>query len=106
MTEEQTTPPPDETGQAIKSQWEAIVRDFQSLGQSIAETVKDAWQDEANRQQLQELGDSMKRVADQIVDAVDEALKSPAATEVKSEFKKAPETVKEAGQRVYSEAQP
>ncbi|MFQ5576683.1 MAG: hypothetical protein ACE5G8_06805, partial [Anaerolineae bacterium] len=48
----------------------------------------------------------LQHIADQGAQAVDEAAKSPAASEVKTEVKRAAGEMKELGGKVYSEAKP
>lgn len=100
--EEETTGSQD----ATPNQWDAIAKDFQALGQSISDAVKGALQDENYKQQLADLGTGMHKMADQVTKAVDEAIKSPAAAEAKTEVKRAAGEVKDLGGKVYADTKP
>lgn len=103
MTEQEQTPQSEEpTG----DQWDSITKDFQALGQSIADAVKGAWQDENYRQQLKDLGAGLQTMANQVVQVVDEAIKSPVAEEAKTEVKRAAVEVKDLGGKVYADSKP
>jgi hypothetical protein len=103
---EQTTEETTTSQEAMKNQWETIAKDFQDLGNSIAGTIRDAWHDEENKEQLRELRNGLQKMVDEVVEAVDEAVKSPKAEDAKSEAKKVVDEVKDFGGKVYTDSKP
>ena len=59
MTEEQTT----------HEAWSEVGRQFQSLGESLAEAFRTAWEDEGNRQQLRDLQTGLEKMANDVAQA-------------------------------------
>ncbi len=86
--------------------WDAIRRDFQNLGQSIASAVKDMWQDDKCREQLGELRSSLENIGNQVGKVVDEAVDRSKAKNVKAEAQRAVDEVKDVGGKVYTETKP
>jgi len=83
--------------------WSSVANDFQSLGKSIADAIKNTFQDDRYKEQLTELRTGLQNMTEQVASAVDETIKS---SNVKSEVKKAAGEVKEAGGKVYSDTKP
>ncbi len=117
MTEDTKSQQPNETAQpdtenaetphgSTESQWDAVAQDFQRLGESIADALKSAWQNENTQRQIHDLKEGLHTMAEQVGQTVTEAKETIAGEEVKSEVKKAAEDVKGLGEKVYSEAKP
>ncbi len=106
----ESTPPNGEHTEAPHSpagnQWDAVAKDFQRLGESIAEALKSAWQNEATQRQMRDLKEGLHAMAEQVGETVTEAKETLTGDEVKSEVKKAAEDVKGLGSKVYDEAKP
>ncbi len=113
MTEEtntqqtnESTQPHGEPHSTVENQWDAVAKDFQRLGESIAEALKSAWQNETTQRQVHDLKEGLHSMAEQVGQTVAEAKETLTGDEVKSEVKKAAEDVKGLGSKVYSEAKP
>lgn len=98
--ETQTTSEPEH------NPWDDVLKDFQSLGQSITTVVQDALHDEKYKETLKELRHGLENTANQVAKSIDEAVKSSQTEEVKAGVKKATEDVKEVGDKVYSDTKP
>jgi len=101
-----TTQDPQEPQQNDQSPWTSVAGDFQSLGKSVADAIKNTFQDDRYKEQLTELRAGLQNMTEQVASAVDETLKSPTTENVKSEVKKAAGEVKEVGGKVYSDTKP
>jgi hypothetical protein len=96
MTEEQTTNEP----------WRDVGRQFQSLGESLAEAFRAAWEDEGNRQHLRDLQAGLEKMADDVARAVREVGESPEGQRVREEAKKAAGSARAAGESAWKDARP
>lgn len=96
MTEEQTTEEP----------WREVGRQFQALGESLAQAFRTAWEDEENRQHLQDMQAGLEAMIDQVGQAIKEASESPEGQKVRQEVEKAAQSARAAGEKVWQEAQP
>ena len=96
MTEEQTT----------HEAWSEVGRQFQSLGESLAEAFRTAWEDEGNRRQLRDLQTGLEKMANDVAQAVREASESPEGQKVREETKKAAGSARAAGESAWKDARP
>jgi hypothetical protein len=96
MTEEQTT----------HEAWCEVGRQFQALGESLAEAFRTAWEDEGNRQHLREMQAGLEKMVDEIGQAIKEAGESPEGQKAREEAKKAAESAKAAGAKTWQDARP
>ena len=96
----------EDTKDTKYSPWDTIANDFQKLGQNLADAIKDTLNDENTKKHLGELRTGLQNMVEQVAGAVDEAVKSPAASTAKTEVKKAVGEVKDIGGKVYSESRP
>lgn len=96
MTEEQTKDEP----------WREVGRQFQALGQSMADAFRAAWEDEENRQQLRDLQDGLEKMVDDVGQALKQASESPEGQRVQEEAKRAAESAHAAGARAWQDARP
>jgi vacuolar-type H+-ATPase subunit I/STV1 len=95
-TEKQTT---DEA-------WREVGRQFQALGESLAEAFRTAWESEENRQHVQNMRDGLEAMIDQVGQAIKEASASPEAQKMRGEAEKAAESLRGAGEQTWQEARP
>ena len=96
MSEQQTNEEP----------WSEVGRQFQALGESIANAVRAAWQDEGNRQQLRDLQAGMEKMANDIGEAIRQASESPEGQRFKEEARKAADSAHAAGSKAWQDARP
>ena len=89
-----------------ENQWDAVAKDFQALGETMAGAIKSAWTNESTQSQVKDLKHGLQNMADQVGHALDEAKDTINNNEVKGEFKKATTEVKDFGGKVYSESKP
>lgn len=89
-----------------ENQWDAVAKDFQALGETIAGAIKSVWTNESTQSQVKDLKHGLQNMADQVGHALDEAKDTINNNEVKGEFKKATTEVKDFGGKVYSDSKP
>lgn len=86
--------------------WDAVVEDFQHLGNSLSAAVKEMWSDERNREQLKQFRTGLEDMVKQVGNTIDEASKSEQANNVRQEVKKAATDVRGLGSKVYTDSKP
>jgi hypothetical protein len=96
MTDERTT----------QEAWREVGRQFQTLGESLAQAFRAAWEDEENRQHLQDVQAGLEAMAREIGQAVEEANASPEGQKVRGEAEKAVESARAASAQAWQEARP
>jgi hypothetical protein len=96
MTEERTT----------NEAWREAGRQFQALGESLAEAFRTAWEDEENRQHLQGMQAGLEKMVNEIGQAIKEAGASPEGQKAHEEAKKAAESARAAGSKTWQAARP
>ena len=91
MTEGQRTP---------EGTWDDVGRQFQALGESLARTFRAAWENEENRESLQEMKMGLESIATSIGQAIDSTAASPEGQKVQREVEKAAESARLAGMNI------
>ena len=106
MTENQGNPTPDPKNQASQETWREVGRQFQALGDSLANAFRAAWEDEANRQKIEEMRSGVESMVKDVGQALHEYTESPQGQQVKSDVKRAAQDLRSAGETTMSEARP
>ena len=96
MTEEKTT----------EEAWRKVGEQFQTLGESLAEAFRTAWESEKNRQRAQEMRGGVEAMIDRISAVINDFGDSPGAHQVREEAEKAAESARVAGEQTWQKAQP
>lgn len=91
-----------QTGEA----WKDVGNQFQSLGESIARALRTAWDGVENKQEVQEMRRGLESMVNDIGKAIQETSSSPQGQQVRTEARKAAESLRSAGEQTYREAQP
>jgi hypothetical protein len=86
--------------------WREVGDQFRALGESMAAAFRATWENEENRQHLQELRDSLQSMATSLGDAVQDAARSPQAQRAEEELRKAAKSAEAAGQQAWQDAEP
>ena len=103
---EQNTPRPEGTQPSTSEAWQAVGKQFQSLGESLATAFRTAWTDEQNRKRMQDVRQGVEQMLTDVGKALDETAKSPQVQQAKVDAKKAAESVRVAGEQTYQEVRP
>jgi hypothetical protein len=96
MTEQHTNDEP----------WREVGKQFQALGESLANAVRAAWEDEGNRQQLRDLQAGMEKMVNDVGEAIKPASDSPEGQRFREEARKAADSAHTAGSKAWQDARP
>jgi hypothetical protein len=96
VSEEQTT----------QDVWRDVGRQFQALGESLAQAFRTAWEGESNRQHVQNMQFGLEAMVNEIGQAIKEASSSPEGQKVRQEIEKAAESAHAAGKQALQDARP
>ena len=97
MTDEQNTP---------SDAWSEVGDQFRKLGQSLATACRAAWENEDNRQHVQEMRAGLEGMVNEVGRVIQEVSATPEAQQAHGEVKKAAESARAAGEHAWQEAQP
>jgi len=92
--------------QTTEESWREVGRQFQALGESLAEAFRSAWESEETRQHVQNMQSGLEAMVDRVDQALKEAAASPKGEKLRQEAEKAAETLRAAGEQTWQEAQP
>lgn len=106
MTEEQNKTDQEGTQSAQDGGWQEVGRQFQALGESLADTMRTAWENEENRKRLDEMHNGLTAMVDQVGQAIKDTASSPQAQQVKDEAQKAAGSFSNAFERTAQEVRP
>ena len=96
MTDEHTT---DES-------WHQVGRQFQTLGEGLAQTFRAAWESEENRQHAESIKTGLESMVEHVSQAIQDANDSPEGQKVRSEVDHAAQSARVAGEKAFRDAQP
>lgn len=106
MTDEQTTPQPDQTPSTSGNVWHEVGGQFQALGESLATAFRTAWKSEENRKHAQAMQTGLKAMVDEIGKAIQETAALPETQKARSKAEKTAQSLHAAGQQTWQEARP
>ena len=96
MTDEHTT---DES-------WREVGRQFQALGESLAQAFRTAWENEENRQHVENMRTGLESMVEHVSQAIQEAYDSPDGQRVRGEVEMAAQSARAAGEKTLQDARP
>ncbi len=96
MTDEHTT---DES-------WREVGRQFQVLGEGLAQAFRAAWESDENRQHVENMRTGLESMVDHVSQAIQDACDSPEGQRVRDEVDRAAQSARAAGEKAVREAQP
>lgn len=96
----------NEAGQSTNQSWEEVGRQFQSLGESLAQAFRTAWHNEETQQRLNEMKSGLKTMIEEVGKAIEDGAQSEQGQKVISEAEKAAESLHKAGSEAVKEVQP
>jgi len=86
--------------------WHEVGRQFEVLGDRLAEAVRATWEDERTRQRVQELQTGLESAARELERAIQEASSSPEGQRLRREAERAAESARAAGEQAFEDARP
>jgi len=86
--------------------WHEVGRQFQTLGESLAEAFRTTWESEETRQHVQNMQAELEEVAGQVDRMVKETGGSEEAQRLRGEAEKAAESLRAAGEQTWRDTRP
>jgi hypothetical protein len=96
----------DDSKTPHEENWQEVGRQFQVLGESLAQAVRTAWEKEENRQRVSEMRTGLEAMVRDIGKAIDESASSPQGQQLKEEAKRAAAALRSAGEQTAQEVRP
>ncbi len=110
MSEEQKIPPQEESSTSTpgssEASWKEVGRQFQALGESLAEAMRAAWQNEETQRRVQEMRTGLEAMARDIGKAVEDTANSPKGQKIRQEAERTAESVRTATGQAVQEIRP
>jgi len=109
MTEEthnEQDTPAGASQQGSSEAWRGVGEQFKSLGESIAQAFRSAWEDDSNRQFVKEMESGLDSMLDSVSTAINDAAQSPEAQKLRGEAEKVAQSAREAGERAAKDVRP
>lgn len=105
MSDSTNIPPQDETNSA-EDAWHDVGRQFQTLGASLAQAMRSAWNDEDNRQRVKEMQSGLEAMVREVGEAITETANSPEGIKFQQSAKRVTEDLVNAGEQTVQEVRP
>lgn len=86
--------------------WEDLGNEFQQLGESLAQAFRAAWNNEENRQRVEQLRTGMESMVQDVGAAIHDTANSPEGQQLRSEARQTARTLVDAGEQAVQEAGP
>lgn len=105
MSEENKVPPEDQ-GTNTENSWREVGRQFQALGESLAQTVRTTWQDEETQRRLHEVHSGLESMVRDVADAINDSANTPQGQRIRQEAGRTAESVRIATEQTIQEVRP
>jgi ElaB/YqjD/DUF883 family membrane-anchored ribosome-binding protein len=98
---------PNETPrQSFDDSWQEVGKQFESLGNSLAQALRSAWSNLESNPETRELKTGLESMVHNVGQAIEEGAKTPEAQQLKEEAKRTAKTLRDAGESAVQEARP
>jgi predicted transcriptional regulator len=98
--------PGSESQQSFENSWHEVGRQFQTLGESLAQTVRTAWQNEETQRQLQEMRTGLESMVKDVEKAIKDSAETPQGQQIRQDVSRAAGSLREAGEQTVQEVRP
>ncbi len=108
MTEEPKGTPADAgtQGPATDTSWQEVGRQFQALGESLAQAVRTAWENEETQRRVQEMRTGLETMAREVGQAIEDTANSPQGQKIRQEAGRTAESLRVATAQTVQEVRP
>jgi dsDNA-specific endonuclease/ATPase MutS2 len=108
MSEEQKIPPQEESSapRTGQSSWQEVGQQFQALGESLAQAMRAAWQNEETQRRLQEMRTGLESMARDVGKAVEETANTPQGQKIRQEAQHTATSLRTATEQTIQEVRP
>lgn len=105
MSEENKVPP-EGSGNSAEDSWREVGRQFEVLGDSLAQAVRTAWENEQTQRRVQEMRNGLESMVREVGRAIDESTQSPQGQQVKQEAQRAADSFRVATDKTIQDVRP
>ena len=102
--EKQSAPEGSQT--SAESSWQEVGRQFQTLGESLAQTVRTAWTNEETQRRMQEMRSGLEAMVQEVGQAIDDSMNTPQGQKIREGAVRTAESVRAASEQTVQEARP
>ena len=95
-----TTPNPSENG------WQDVGKQFEALGESLAQAVRSAWQNEESQRTLNDMRTGLESMARDVGKAIEDSANSPEGQRFREKAEHTVDNLKVAGAQTVQDARP
>jgi hypothetical protein len=108
MSEEQKIPPQEDsrTPSASEISWQEVGRQFQALGESLAQAMRAAWENEETQRRVHEMRTGLEAMARDVGKAVEDTANSPKGQKIRQEAEHTAESLRTATEQTVQEVRP
>ena len=86
--------------------WQDVGKQFEALGQSLAQALRTAWENESTQRQVQEMRTGLESMVRDVEKAIKDSASSPQGQQIRQEAGRAAESLKTATQQTVQEVRP
>lgn len=111
MNDETSNPNAEQTqnpasGQSESEAWKEVGKQFQILGESLAEAMRVAWENPTTKQHVQEVKTGVEAMVNDVSKVMNETTSSPKFQKARTEAEKAFDNAVAAGEQTVQETRP
>ena len=108
MSEEQKIPPQEDRSASATSEgsWQEVGRQFQALGESLAQAMRAAWENEETQRRVQEMRTGLEAMARDVSKAVEDTTNTPQGQKIREEAQHTAESLRSATEQTVQEVRP
>lgn len=98
--------PKSGTSSSTSENWSEVGRQFQALGETLAETVRAAWQNEETQRTVQDMRSGLESMVQKVGKAIDESASSPQGQRIRQGVEQTAQSLRSAGEQTVQEVRP
>lgn len=108
MNEETKVPPEGNgtTGSPASDNWQEVGRQFQALGESLAQAVRTAWQNEETQRRVAEMRTGLESMAKEVGAAIEDTANTPQGQQIRREAERTADSLRKATEQTVQEVRP
>jgi signal transduction histidine kinase len=86
--------------------WADVANEFQTLGETLGDAVRAAWQRNESNQHVRELQDSLNSIMEGVAQAIDGGITTPEAKQARDQLEKCAESIRQATEQASKDLRP
>ncbi len=110
MNEEPNVPPegvpPEGKTSSTETSWQEVGRQFQALGESLAQAMRTAWENEETQRRVAEMRTGLESMARDVGKAVEDTANSPQGQRIRQEAEHTAASLRTATEQTVQEVRP